>query len=105
MIECEDSTLAYTEELLEIFKTLAHPIRLKVIIDLINDEEGAERHCSSFNLSVTKATRSHHFKVLKESGLISHVDRGNRSLATLRREHIEERYPGLIRVLKNHNDK
>ncbi len=99
------SPYPHTSELLEVFKALAHPIRLKVVIDLINDEEGAERHCSSFNLSVTKATRSHHFKVLKESGLISHVDRGNRSLATLRRSHIEKRYPGLLKTLRNHSGK
>ncbi|NAX48281.1 helix-turn-helix domain-containing protein [Photobacterium halotolerans] len=89
------------EELLDLLKALAHPIRLKIIVDLINDEVDAERHCSSFGLTVTKATRSHHFKILKDSGLIAHVDRGNRSFARLRRVELEALYPGLLSLLKN----
>ncbi|EAQ66733.1 hypothetical protein MED121_12435 [Marinomonas sp. MED121] len=87
--------------MLAILKALAHPMRLKIIVDLINDEEGAERHCTSFGLTVAKATRSHHFKLLKDVGLISHIDKGNHSLAKLRREELEEEFPGLIRLLKN----
>ena len=87
--------------MLAILKALAHPMRLKIIVDLINDEDGAERHCTSFGLTVAKATRSHHFKLLKDVGLISHVDKGNHSLAKLRREELEEEFPGLIRLLKN----
>jgi len=87
---------------LQILKALAHPMRLKIIIDLINDEDEAERHCTSFGLTVSKATRSHHFKLLKDVGLISHIDRGNHSLARLRRTELEVSYPGLIALLKNY---
>jgi len=89
------------EAMLGILKALAHPIRLQIIVDLINDENGAERHCTSFGLTVAKATRSHHFKLLKDVGLISHIDRGNHSLAKLRREELEEEFPGLIGLLSN----
>ncbi|MEJ2763506.1 ArsR family transcriptional regulator [Photobacterium sp. MCCC 1A19761] len=89
------------EETLEMLKALAHPVRLKIIIDLINDEPNAERHCTSFDLSVSKATRSHHFKILKDSGLIEHVDHGNRSLAKLRHAEIESKFPGLLSMLQN----
>jgi DNA-binding transcriptional ArsR family regulator len=87
--------------MLLILKALAHPMRLKIIVDLINDEDDAERHCTSFGLTVSKATRSHHFKLLKDVGLISHIDRGNHSLALLRRVALEEEYPGLIHLLKD----
>lgn len=88
------------EQVLEIFKALSHPMRLKIIIDLINDEEGAERHCTSFGLTLSKATRSHHFKILRDVGLIVHVDKGNHSLAKLRREELSKEYPGLIELLR-----
>lgn len=97
----EKSSSIKRESMLGVLKALAHPIRLKIIVDLINDEENAERHCTSFGLAVSKATRSHHFKILKDVGLISHVDRGNCSLATLRKAELEHEYPGLLNLLKD----
>ncbi|ENM5748410.1 ArsR/SmtB family transcription factor [Vibrio mimicus] len=88
------------EQVLEIFKALSHPMRLKIIMDLINDEEGSERHCTSFGLTLSKATRSHHFKLLKDVGLIIHVDKGNHSLAKLRRDELNIEFPGLIELLQ-----
>lgn len=89
-------------QILEIFKALAHPVRLQIILGLINDEVGAERHCSSFGLTVSKATRSHHFKLLKDVGLIVHVDKGNHSLAKLRHDELNEEFPGLLELLKHY---
>ncbi|MBI0103279.1 helix-turn-helix transcriptional regulator [Gilliamella sp. W8145] len=85
--------------LIQIFKALSDPNRLLIIKSLIEDEPGAERHCTSFGLQLTRATRSHHFKILREAGLISQVDRGNCSLATLRREEIEKKFPGLLELI------
>lgn len=85
--------------LIQIFKALSDPARLTVIQSLIQDEPGAERHCTSFGLQLTRATRSHHFKILREAGLISQVDKGNRSLATLRRKEIEKEFPGLLTLI------
>jgi len=85
--------------LIQIFKALSDPNRLFIIQSLIEDEPGAERHCTSFGLQLTRATRSHHFKILREAGLISQVDRGNCSLATLRREEIDKAFPGLLQLI------
>ncbi|NUF27074.1 MULTISPECIES: ArsR/SmtB family transcription factor [Gilliamella] len=85
--------------LIKIFKALSDPARLWIIQSLIQDAPGAERHCTSFGLQLTKATRSHHFKILREAGLISQVDRGNCSLATLRRKEIEKDFPGLLELI------
>jgi|SRR5471030_510487 len=83
----------------KIFKALADPIRRSIVRELLMDEKGAERHCSTFGLTVTKATRSHHFKILRESGLISVVDNGNYAVAVLRWDDIESGLPGLIELL------
>ena len=87
------------EKMLKILKALAHPIRLKIIVDLIKDEAEAERHCTSFGLTISKATRSHHFKLLKEVGLITHVDKGNHSLAKLNRVELQKDHPQLLALI------
>lgn len=85
----------------KIFKALADPIRLKIVRELLADAPGAERHCSTFGLSVTRATRSHHFKILRETGLIRVVDKGNMAVAVLRREEIERDLPGLVTLIQH----
>ena len=47
-------------------------------------------------LGVTKATASHHFKVLREAGItLTRVDGAHRFL-TLRRDDLDARFPGLL---------
>jgi DNA-binding transcriptional ArsR family regulator len=82
-----------------IFAALADPLRRQVILALAADPEGHERHCSSFGLPVSKATRTHHFRVLREAGLIRQTDRGNSRMTQLRRAELDQRFPGLIALL------
>ncbi|GAB4586824.1 ArsR/SmtB family transcription factor [Nocardia sp. IFM 10818] len=86
-----------------IMAALADKNRLAVVLALLADAEGAERHCSSFGLPVSKATRTHHFRVLRQAGLIRQVDRGNSNMAQLRRAELTERFPGLIELLHAEN--
>lgn len=86
-------------ELGAVLSALADPHRRKVIRDLVNDADGSERSCTSFGLDLSKSTRSHHFKVLREAGLVHQVDRGNRSEVTLRRHDLETRFPGLLALI------
>ncbi|ARU94544.1 ArsR/SmtB family transcription factor [Tatumella citrea] len=86
-------------ELGELLQALADPLRRQVIRELVLLPEGSERTCASFNLPVSKATLTHHFKILRHSGLIRQVDRGNSRAAQLRRSDIEQRFPGLLALL------
>ncbi|MDX6565941.1 MAG: hypothetical protein QOE10_1603, partial [Gaiellales bacterium] len=47
----------------------------------------------------TKSTATHHFRVLREAGVIEQRLDGNRKLNTLRREALEARFPGLLDVV------
>ena len=87
-------------DLVGVLNALADPLRLQVVRDLLGEDDGVERHCTSFGLAVSKSTRSHHFKVLREAGLIRQVDRGNSRMAQLRRGDVEARFPGLLTVLR-----
>lgn len=53
----------------------------------------------SFGFPVAKASLTHHFKILREAGLISQIDYGNRRACSLRRDDIEARFPGLLALL------
>jgi DNA-binding transcriptional ArsR family regulator len=45
---------------------------------------------------VTKSTCTHHFKVLREAGLIQQRQQGTTRLNTLRRGDLDARFPGLL---------
>ena len=78
----------------DVLAALSDPVRLQIVRTLAAEEEG--RACGTFDLPVTKSTASHHFKVLREAGLIEQEMRGRTRHTTLRREHVEREYPGLL---------
>lgn len=82
-----------------VFAALADPSRRRVITALAADPEDNERPCGSFNLPVGKATRTHHFRVLREAELIDQRNHGRGSSITLRRKDIEHELPGLLDLL------
>lgn len=83
-----------------ILNALNDPLRRQVVSTLISEPDGTERTCVSFELGVSKSTLTHHFRILRESGLVRQVDRGNSRKVTLRRHDISERFPGLLELLK-----
>ncbi|WP_347567333.1 helix-turn-helix domain-containing protein [Nocardia sp. AG03] len=82
-----------------VLTALADPLRRRVITLLALDPADGDRSCSSFDLPVTKATRTHHFRVLREAGLVRQVNHGNRSTVVLRRAELDARFPGLLGLL------
>jgi DNA-binding transcriptional ArsR family regulator len=88
------TTKAAEPTLEDVLAALADPMRMRIIRTLLAESEG--RACGTFGLPVTKSTASHHFRVLREAGLIEQEMRGRTRHTTLRREHLEKRYPGLL---------
>ncbi|MFQ6395726.1 ArsR/SmtB family transcription factor [Nocardia sp. KC 131] len=87
-------------ELGPVLAALADRHRRRVVLTLLAEPDGAERTCSSFGLPVSKATVTHHFRTLREAGLIRQVNRGNSNMAQLRRADLAARFPGLIELLR-----
>jgi len=83
----------------KVFAALAHESRRKVVAELAAGPADIERACGSFDLPVKKATRTHHFRVLREAGLIRQRDHGNGSAVSLPRQEIERDLPGLLAIL------
>jgi DNA-binding transcriptional ArsR family regulator len=82
-----------------VFRALADEHRRAVIRELAADESDSERMCQSFDLPVTKQTRTYHFRTLRDAGLICDVDYGNKKGIRLRRADIDRRFPGLLDLL------
>jgi DNA-binding transcriptional ArsR family regulator len=59
-------------------------------------EAGCERRCGAFGLTVTKSTLTHHFRVLREGGLIEQASEGTAVVNRLRRDDLDARFPGLL---------
>ncbi len=83
----------------EILSALADAHRRQVVATLTGLPDDTERTCASFNLPIGKASLTHHFRILRQAGLIRQVDRGNSRAAKLRRDDIEARFPGLLAII------
>jgi DNA-binding transcriptional ArsR family regulator len=73
---------------------LSDPARLDIVRRLAVPGELAT--CQSVALDMPKSTRSHHLKVLRESGVVTSEPRGRERLLSLRRADLESRWPGLL---------
>jgi DNA-binding transcriptional ArsR family regulator len=80
----------------QVFRALADPLRRAVVAELAASLGDSERACASFPMSVAKSTRTHHWRVLREAGLILQRDAGNGTFVRLRRAEFEQRFPGLL---------
>jgi DNA-binding transcriptional ArsR family regulator len=81
-------------ELAAVLHALSDPMRLHIVAELA--AEGGERTCNSFNLPIVKSTCTHHFKVLREAGLIHQRVTGTKRVNSLRREDLDAKFPGLL---------
>ncbi|SDB89724.1 transcriptional regulator, ArsR family [Sanguibacter gelidistatuariae] len=83
-------------ELGRVLAALADGSRRLIVVDLSRDASDAEHACGSFDLPLAKATKTHHFKVLRDAGVISQRNHGNGSAVRLRRVEVEQALPGLL---------
>jgi DNA-binding transcriptional ArsR family regulator len=74
---------------------LADPIRMAIVRELAAAPDWTVP-CGAFDLAVGKATRSHHFNVLREAGLLEQRDQGARRINRLRRAEFDAVFPGLL---------
>jgi DNA-binding transcriptional ArsR family regulator len=84
-------------DLSTILAALAEPARLTVLRTVAKH---GELSCTEIwvlsALGGTKSTMSHHFKVLREAGILFMRYVGSRKYATIRRADLDSRWPGLI---------
>jgi len=80
-------------ELDNVLSALGNPMRLKVVRILAAE---GERPCGGMLDGVSKSTLTHHWRVMRESGVIWQRPKGRELLLSLRREDLDARFPGLL---------
>ncbi|MFJ3980503.1 ArsR/SmtB family transcription factor [Streptomyces fungicidicus] len=80
-----------------VLHALSEPVRLRIVRELA--AEGVELSCSFFELPVSKSTTTHHFRVLRESGVIRQNYEGTAKMNGLRRDDLDDLFPGLLDCL------
>jgi DNA-binding transcriptional ArsR family regulator len=83
-------------ELPAILHALSDPARLQIVRKLA---DGDECTCGTFDLGLSKATLSHHFRVLRESGVVRTRPDGRKRMLSLRDEDLNDRFPGLLQAV------
>ncbi|MHB1285958.1 MAG: ArsR/SmtB family transcription factor [Leptospirales bacterium] len=81
-----------------ILHALSDPIRLSIVRELART---GLRSCGTFDLPVEKSTASHHFRILREAGIIHMQPMGSQYVNSLRRTEVDSRYPGLLDAILN----
>lgn len=80
-------------QLVDVLAALGNPIRLSVVERLAR---GEHLNCTTALPDVPKSTASHHWRVLRESGLLHQRKEGRFITMTLRQDDLDARFPGLL---------
>jgi len=84
-------------QLEKVLFALGNPLRL-TILRLIAD--GSELSCNALRpQEVAKSTMTHHWRVLRDSGVIWQRPQGRENMISLRKEDLDARFPGLLNTL------
>jgi DNA-binding transcriptional ArsR family regulator len=79
-----------------IMGALSDPVRVQIVRTLAAE---GELVCGTLELGISKATRSHHYRVLREAGVTNTRVDGTRRYVSLRRDDLGARFPGLLDAL------
>lgn len=83
-------------DVVTVLQALSDPVRLQIVRQLAACGPGGSLPCGRIRLDVTKSTASHHLKTLRGAGIIAQRDEGTRRHTWLRRDDLQERFPGLL---------
>lgn len=89
----EDITLA------GLLHALSDPIRLDIVRRLAAATDEMNCQMAAHSLDLPKSTLSHHFRVLREAGLVRSERRGVQLCGRLRSDEIDRRFPGLLAAI------
>ena len=84
-------------ELTDVMYALADPARVEIVRRLAQARKPLS--CGELDLDRPKSSMSHHFKILREAGIIETAVAGKEHLNTLRDRDLDQRFPGLLKTL------
>lgn len=75
---------------------LSDPVRLEVVQRLAEVDAAS---CGELDGGRPKSSMSHHFRVLRDAGLVCTKSVGTTHMNSLRRAELDERFPGLLTAI------
>jgi DNA-binding transcriptional ArsR family regulator len=76
-----------------VLQALSDPVRLEIVSQIA---AATELSCGQLEIPVSKSTCSHHLKTLCGAGITAEREAGTRKYLRLRREELDQRFPGLL---------
>jgi len=83
-------------KLTAVLYALSDEVRLGIVRQLA---ERGEQACGVFEIDRPKSSLSHHFRVLRESGVVATRKDGKQLMNTLRRDDLNARFPELLKAV------
>jgi DNA-binding transcriptional ArsR family regulator len=83
-------------ELTAVLFALSDPARLQLVRLIARDGPQTVANCQVVDPDAPKSTFSHHLKTLREAGLVRNEPSGRQRMVSLRRDELDERFPGLL---------
>jgi DNA-binding transcriptional ArsR family regulator len=83
-------------ELTAVLNALSDPVRLAIVQELAGE---GDRACGAFRVEMAKSSLSHHFRVLRQSGVVATWREGRTLMNALRRDDLDARFPGLLHAV------
>ncbi|MFF4411857.1 ArsR/SmtB family transcription factor [Streptosporangium sp. NPDC001559] len=78
---------------------LSDPLRIRIVRKLLVEREQFDHPCGWFGLDRPKSSLTHHFKALREAGLIRQRQYGLERRSHVRVADLEARFPGLLNLI------
>ncbi len=90
-----DPTVPLELDLVQVLQAMSDPQRL-AMLKVLADGEWHPCGAGEWATGLHKSTISHHLKVLREAGLFEGQQHGRNKYGRLRRETIDQHFPGLL---------
>ena len=87
-----------------VMQALSDPCRVAIVRQLLQ-ANGRAMACNEVHLKVSKATRSHHFEVLRGAGIIFTRTEGTKCMTSLRNKEFNKHFPGLLKLISGSGNK
>jgi DNA-binding transcriptional ArsR family regulator len=88
-----------------VLAALADPMRVDMVRKLYTAKNGLCCHEAAPCCDLPKSTLSHHFRVLREAGIIRTEKHGLQHISKLRRVELDKKFRGLLKLVLTLSDK
>ncbi|TQC49584.1 ArsR family transcriptional regulator [Rhodococcus sp. WS4] len=83
----------------KVFAVLSEPLRLTIVQRLLTSSDEFDHTCGWFGFDHPKSTLTHHFKALREAGVLTQRRYGLERRSRVRLDDLNDRFPGLVELI------